>query len=98
MALLEIDTAQILDLIKQLPLDSKRSILDALREDIAGNRSERTHGLNSESQSWLEASLTEDIPEYDWGPEGVPEGIPVKYVPGKGVLITEASTLESKST
>ena len=95
MALLEIDTTQILELIKQLPLDSKRSILEALREDIEESPDAMVTVMDIESQVWLNASLTEDLPEYDWGPEGIPEGIPVRHVDGKGVVISEVSTVES---
>lgn len=26
---------------------------------------------------------------YDWGPEGIPEGKPFRYVPGKGYVFEE---------
>ena len=26
---------------------------------------------------------------YDWGPEGVPEGQPIRYVPGQGFVVED---------
>lgn len=43
--------------------------------------------LDTASKQWLDSELTEPLPEYDWGPEGLPEGMPVKYVPGQGMVI-----------
>ncbi|WP_206812505.1 hypothetical protein [Paradesulfitobacterium ferrireducens] len=41
----------------------------------------RLEGIN-----WLNAELA-DWPPYDWGPEGVPKGKPVRFVEGKGLEI-----------
>ncbi|ESA36120.1 hypothetical protein N836_09065 [Leptolyngbya sp. Heron Island J] len=43
--------------------------------------------LDIASQQWLDAELTEPMPAYDWGSEGIPEGLPVQYVPGQGMMI-----------
>lgn len=39
-----------------------------------------------EDINWLNAELA-DWPPYDWGPEGVPKGKPVRFVEGKGLEI-----------
>ncbi|MEL6131356.1 MAG: four helix bundle protein, partial [Cyanobacteria bacterium J06628_4] len=43
----------------------------------------------SETQTWIEANLIEPLPTYEWDAEGIPEGLPVRHVPGKGVMIVE---------
>lgn len=45
--------------------------------------------FDRESASWLEAPLTEPLPPYDWGPEGEPEGQPVRYVENEGFVVIE---------
>ncbi|OYQ63435.1 hypothetical protein B9G53_16825 [Pseudanabaena sp. SR411] len=40
-----------------------------------------------ESQSWLEADLVSDLPEYDWGEGGIPNLKPVEYVSGIGLVV-----------
>jgi hypothetical protein len=47
--------------------------------------------LDPESQRWLEADLGGDLPEYDWGPAGIPEDKPIRYEPGTG-LVVESKT------
>ncbi|MEO0540248.1 MAG: hypothetical protein AAFZ80_05200 [Cyanobacteria bacterium P01_A01_bin.105] len=39
---------------------------------------------DAETRRWLEADLSGELPEYDWGPEGIPEGLPVVYDPEQG--------------
>jgi hypothetical protein len=86
MAFLDISSDQILDLIQQLSLDDKRRIFEALREEITAS-SILFPELDEESRLWLEAEMTEELPEYDWGPEGIPQGLPIRYIPGRGVMI-----------
>ena len=43
---------------------------------------------HSEDINWLDAELA-DWPLYDWGPEGVPRGKPIRFVEGKGLEIKE---------
>jgi hypothetical protein len=43
--------------------------------------------LDLESQRWLEADLGEDLPEYDWGPNGIPADKPIRYEPGTGFIV-----------
>lgn len=40
-----------------------------------------------EDRIWLDADVGGLLPPYEWGPEGPPQGKPVHYIPGKGVLI-----------
>ncbi|MBD2318026.1 hypothetical protein [Phormidium tenue] len=40
-----------------------------------------------ESQSWLEADLVDDLPEYNWGEGGIPSMKPVEYVSGIGLVV-----------
>ena len=75
MALLEISVEQILDLIQQLPLDSQQSIVEQLNQQLAEKSPDSE--MDEESRIWLEADLAGELPEYDWGPEGVPKGVPV---------------------
>ncbi|PZU91894.1 MAG: hypothetical protein DCE90_19255 [Pseudanabaena sp.] len=42
---------------------------------------------DTESQSWLEADLTNDLPEYNWGEGGIPSLKPVEYVSGLGLVV-----------
>ncbi|MEM8503824.1 MAG: hypothetical protein AAF716_11805 [Cyanobacteria bacterium P01_D01_bin.1] len=83
MAFLEVSVEQILDLIQQLPLDSQQSIAKQLNQQLADPNSV----MDEESRIWLEADLAGELPEYDWGPEGIPEGYPVKFDPERGAYI-----------
>lgn len=88
MALLEITTEQILTLIQQLPAVSKRTIFNVLRQEVeASNDSDEVESIDTDTQAWLDADLTEPLPFYDWGPEGIPEGLPLEHVEGKGVVV-----------
>lgn len=42
-----------------------------------------------EDLQWMEGDLSAELPEYDWGPEGPPQGRPVYHVPGVGIVIGE---------
>jgi len=42
--------------------------------------------VKTEDQAWLEADLGE-LPPYDWGKEGPPQGKPVRYESGAGLII-----------
>ncbi|MEO1183017.1 MAG: hypothetical protein AAFX51_19780 [Cyanobacteria bacterium J06636_28] len=90
MALLEITAEQILTLIQQLPAISKRTIFDFLRQELeSSDDSDELGSIDLETQTWIEANLTEPLPTYEWDAEGIPEGLPVRHVPGKGVMIVE---------
>ncbi|MEM9009373.1 MAG: hypothetical protein AAGE59_38465 [Cyanobacteria bacterium P01_F01_bin.86] len=93
MAKLEVTIEQILELIQQLPWSSKQVIFEVLRQDVEA--SPLVTELDQVSQDWLEAELTDDVPEYDWGKASIPEGLPISYVSGQGLIIPGAETLES---
>ncbi len=40
-----------------------------------------------ESQSWLDADLGGNLPEYDWGEGGMPSMKPVEYISGIGLVV-----------
>jgi hypothetical protein len=86
MALLDSNVEQILQLIYQLPLASKQSVFEALREDIAAS-SVQSAELDDESKIWLDSAMTEDLPEYNWGPAGIPEGVPIVCTADEGIVI-----------
>lgn len=92
MALLEITTEQILKLIQQLPPEGKRAVLESLRHDATSEL--LNPELDPESKAWLEADLAGDLPEYDWGPEGIPEGVPIVCT-DEGIMIVGADKVES---
>jgi len=48
--------------------------------------------LKTESQTWLSADLTEELPLYDWGDNGIPEVKPVDYAPEIGFVVVEAES------
>lgn len=92
MALLEVTVEQILTLIWQLSSGSKQVIYEALRQDL---ESEPDVNLDEETSTWLSADLTPELPEYDWGPAGIPEGLPVSHQPGQGLVILTGDDHES---
>lgn len=42
-------------------------------------------------QAWLESDLSElgSYEAYDWGPNGPPQGAPVRYVAGEGLIVED---------
>lgn len=42
---------------------------------------------DAETRAWLEADLSGALPPYEWGKSGPPQGQPVRYVPGVGLVI-----------
>ena len=88
MALLEVTVEQIITLIQQLPVEGRQAVLSVLSQDLLSqDLQSEFQPLDEESQVWLEADLVLDWDEYDWGDTGIPNGIPVRCVPGKGVVI-----------
>jgi predicted transcriptional regulator len=61
---------------------------EALERAVEGTTAEAP---TAEDLAWLEADLSRlgEFEAYDWGPNGVPEGRPVRYVPGKGLIIED---------
>ncbi len=43
--------------------------------------------VSEEDRAWLDADLGDTLPPYDWGSDGPPAGRPVRYVPGRGLII-----------
>jgi hypothetical protein len=80
---LDVTLEQVIHLVTQLPPDGKRSVLAALGIN---------QSMDMESRDWLEADLGEVLPDYDWGETGVPEGIPVRYVVGEGIVIGDGDS------
>lgn len=93
MPLLNINSEQIWKLIQQLPPDSKQSIFEALRKEM--DEKSQNSEMDEESRIWLEADLAGELPEYDWGPEGIPEGVPIVCTPDEGPVILGADKVES---
>lgn len=83
MALLEVTVEQILSLIQQLPVEERWAVLSVLSQDLQSDG----EPLDEESQAWLEADWVSDGDEYDWQEAGIAIGIPVRCVPGKGVVV-----------
>jgi hypothetical protein len=42
---------------------------------------------DDESRAWLDADLAPPLPPFDWGHEVPPEGRPVGYMPGVGLVV-----------
>ncbi|NJO75722.1 MAG: hypothetical protein HC833_19315 [Leptolyngbyaceae cyanobacterium RM1_406_9] len=83
---LELTVEQVIELVKQLPPHEKHAVLSVLNSELDNT-------LDSETKTWLESDLGENLPPYDWGVEGVPAGQPVLYVPEFGLLIDEEAGL-----
>lgn len=47
--------------------------------------------LSEEDENWLETDLSNlgSYEPYDWQPGELDEGLPVKHLPGKGIVIVE---------
>jgi hypothetical protein len=48
--------------------------------------------MDEESCDWLEADLAGALPDYDWGETGMPEGLPVQYMVGEGIMIGDSAS------
>lgn len=42
---------------------------------------------DAESRAWLDAPLAPPLEPFDWGPEGEPEGEPVRWDPEQGAYV-----------
>ena len=58
------------------------AFLDASRAAGQGTAADR---------AWLETDLSDlgSFDPYDWGPQGPPDGPPVRYVPGEGLMVED---------
>jgi hypothetical protein len=83
MATLELTSEQILMLVKQLPVAEKYALMSALNAEL-----EQLQAIpDAETSEWLEAPLVDDLPPYEWGTDGMPEGKPIRYVCDLGFVV-----------
>jgi hypothetical protein len=85
----EFTTEQVIELVKQLPREGKYAVLSLLKTEL---KSELLV-LDAETQEWLDADLGAELPAYDWGAGGIPQGQPVRYVPGVGLVVEEGNSV-----
>lgn len=57
---------------------------DSLAEPAYGAGESESDEFDSR---WLDANWDKSLPPYEWGPNGIPAMKPVRYIPGKGLLI-----------
>lgn len=43
--------------------------------------------IDAESREWLHADFAGELPLYEWGDEGIPNGKPVRYSPDEGFVV-----------
>lgn len=90
---------KILEKLEHLPENAQQEVLDFLQflEWRKENRQESklslvSGELDEESDAgWLETDLSNlsSYEPYDWQPGELDKGLPIKYVPGMGVVIVE---------
>lgn len=51
--------------------------------------SEGLSNMDAESRAWLDANLSGELPPYEWGEDGIPEGKPIRYDPEKGFMVVD---------
>lgn len=68
----------------QLPSEASGVCRDSLREAPYGVDESEADELDSR---WLDSNWDKPLPPFDWGPDGIPPTKPVRYVPGKGLVI-----------
>lgn len=71
-----------------------RDVLHEAQSEETFQSDSRYTTLDEESKDWLEADLSGDLPDYDWGPAGIPEGLPIEYLPGKGITVLRGDNVE----
>ena len=72
-----------------VPKEDLHQMIEALPEEKRPVLKEFLETLLSaaiEDKTWLEADLS-DLPPYEWGEEGIPEGKNVRYEPGTGLIV-----------
>ena len=77
----------VLPALRNLDPDDKRKAIQFLTAELSKRQTFSVKDL--ESQTWLEADLGDDLPDYDWGENGVPQGKSVEYLSGIGLVIKE---------
>ena len=76
---------ELLPKLQKLNPNDKLRVIQFLATELS--KAENCPVDDTESQSWLEADLTNDLPEYDWGEEGTPSMKPVEYSAGLGLVV-----------
>jgi hypothetical protein len=94
MAYLSEQHQQISRQIVALPQDALDELADFLNhlEQKFGTQSPAAQSsgeMDAESSAWLTADLAGDLPEYNWGQDGIPAVQPIRFVPGEGFVIGE---------
>src|SRR5256885_913817 len=87
--LLSVRPKTIRDWLKQGRMKGiKAGRLWRIRErDLEAFLSQARAETDAETRMWLEADMSGALPPYEWGESGPPEGHPVRYVPGVGLVI-----------
>jgi hypothetical protein len=90
---------QIVQKLERIPEEALQQVLDFVaflewrkKSDRFGVLSVKSEDLRQEDDAqWLETDLSnlDSYEPYDWQPGELNEGLPVKYYPGKGVVIVE---------
>ena len=73
-------------LIDQLP-DGETDHAFGLLVSLVRGDSAAGDDLDTETRAWMDADLGGPLPPFEWGPEGVPVGKPVRFVPGVGLVV-----------
>ncbi len=76
---------ELLPNLQKLAPSDKLRVIQFLTTELS--KTENFTANDTESQSWLEADLVSDLPEYDWGEGGIPSMKPVEYVSGVGLVV-----------
>lgn len=72
-----------------VPKEELHKMVDALPEEKTQTLKKFLESLlktNTEDEIWLEAD-SEELPPYEWGPEGSPKGKWINYKPGVGLVV-----------
>ncbi|MBW4445791.1 MAG: DUF2281 domain-containing protein [Spirirestis rafaelensis WJT71-NPBG6] len=90
---------QIVQKLERIPEEALQQVLDFVAFLEWRQKSDRKELLSVKSEDlrqeddaeWLETDLSDlgSYEPYDWQPGELNEGLPVKYYPGKGVVIVE---------
>jgi hypothetical protein len=76
---------ELLPNLQKLAPSDKLRVIQFLTTELS--KTENFTANDTESQSWLEADLVSDLPEYDWGGGGIPSMKPVEYLSGIGLVV-----------
>jgi hypothetical protein len=90
---------KIVEKLESLPEIALQEVLEFLDFVVWRNRNRENSSLSvsgddlreEQDAAWLETDLSNlgSYDPYDWEPGEMGEGVPVKYVPGMGVVIVE---------